>query len=152
MYDDGASAFQGFLMLGSPLYGGVAGYLSVASGRLLRSGGVALAAAIVAASIGLMHATEVVFTDAVASDGAWILAMPAGGLAAAALLGAALSRSRRGLVRRALFAGAGVLFTVGIGPLALGAGFFYVIAAWVVCFALAAMNPPLHASELRPGG
>ena len=149
MYDDGANAFQGFLMLGSPLYGSLAGYLSVAVGRLRPGGGVALAVAIVSASIGLMHATEVLFSAAVASDGAWVLAMPSGSLAAAALLGAALLRGRRGLARRALFAGAGVLFTVGIGPLALGLGFFYLLAGWFFCFALAAMDPPLHTSELR---
>ena len=111
-----------------------------------------LTVAIVAASIGLMHATEVIFTDAVVSDGAWVLAMPGGGLAAAALLAAALFQRRRGLARRALFAGAGVLFTAGIGLLALGAGFFYVLVAWAVCFTLAAINPPLRTSELRPRG
>ena len=96
MYDDGANAFQAFLMLGSPVYGGAAGYLLVATGRLRPGGGVALAAAIVSASLGLMHATELIFTDAVASDGAWVLAMPSGSLAAAALLGAALFQSPTG--------------------------------------------------------
>ncbi len=152
MYDDGANAFQAFLMLGSPVYGGAAGYLLVVTGRLRPGGGMALAVAIVSASIGLMHATELIFTDAVASDGAWVLAMPSGSLAAAALLGAALFQARRGLARRALFAGAGVLFTVGIGPLAVGIGFFYVIAGWAVCFTLAAMDPPLRTSEPRARG
>ena len=152
MYEEGANEIQGFLFLGSPVYGALVGYLSVNRGHLRPYGGLALAVAIVSASIGVMHTTEVIFTDAVASDGAWVLSMPSGGLAAAALLAAALFQSRRGLARRALFAGAGVLFTAGIGPLGLGAGFFYIIAVWTVCFGLAAMNPPLRTRELRPQG
>ncbi len=152
MYEEGANAFQGFLILGSPLYGALVAYLSVKRGHLRPYGGLALAVAIVSASIGLMHATEVLSSNAVTSDGAWVLAMPSGGLGAAALLAAALFQRRRGLARRALFAGAGVLFTAGIGPLALGAGFFYIIAAWTVCFGLAAMNPPLRTRESLPRG
>ena len=124
MYEEGANEIQGFLFLGSPLYGALVGYLSVTRGHLRPYGGLALAVAIVSASIGVMHTTELIFTDAVASDGAWVLSLPGGALAAAALLAAALFERRRGLARRALFAGAGVLFTAGIGPLGLGAGFF----------------------------
>ena len=155
MYDGGANAFQAFLMLGSPLYGGLAGYLSVAAGRLRGGGAVVQTAAIVAASIGLMHTTEVFssgFSDAMASDGWWVVALPLGSLGTAALLTAALLRGRRGLARRALYVGAGVLFTAGIGPLAVGSGFFYLLAVWSACFALAAMDPPLRTGELGPGG
>ena len=108
--------------------------------------------AIVFASIGLMHAIEVVRAGGVAPYGVWGLALPISSLAAAALTGAAFYVRGPGRPRRAMFALAGLLFPLSAWPLIYSFGIFYVIAGWAVCFTLAAMNPPLRTSELRSRG
>ena len=145
MDHDAADAFQVFLFLGSPVYGAIVGYESATRGRLRPFGGLALAAAIVFASFGLAEAIEVVSTDVVAEYGVRVLAIPVSGLAAAALMGAAFYVRGRGRSRRAMF-------TLSALPLIYSVGVLYVLAAWAVCFTLAAKNPPLRASELHPGG
>ena len=152
MYETGANGFQMLLFFGSPVYGAIVGYESATRGHLRPSGGLALAAAIVFASIGLMHAIEVVRAGGVAPYGVWGLALPISGLAAAALTGAAFYVRGPGRSRRAMFALAGLLSPLSVWILFLSVGPFYVLAAWGVCFTLAAMDPPLRASELRPRG
>ena len=152
MYEEGANAFQVILFLGSPVYGAIVGYESATRGQLRPSGGLALAAAIVFASIALMHAIEVVRAGGVAPYGVWGLALPISSLAAAALTGAAFYVRGPGRPRRAMFALAGLLFPLSAWPLIYSFGIFYVIAGWAVCFTLAAMNPPLRTSELRSRG
>ena len=152
MYDEGANAIQVVLMLGSPIYGGLAGYLYSTHGHLRPYGGLALAAAIVFASFGLAQAMEVVRAGGVAEYGVRVLALPGSAMAAAALIATALSTRRRGGSRRAMFAVAGLLFPLSVLPLFYSIGILYVIVAWVVCFTLAVTDPPLRTSELRPKG
>ena len=152
MYEHGPSIATLLLILGSPLYGALAGYLSAAYGPLRPLGGVALAAAIVFASFGLWQAMEVVRGGGVAEYGVRVLALPGSGLAAAALIATALSTRTRGGPRRATFAVAGLLFPVSVWPLYYSVGMLYAIAGWIVCFTLAAKDPRLRTSELRPRG
>ena len=147
MYEAGANDIQMILFFGSPVYGALVGYESATRGQLRPYGGLALAAAIVFASIGLMHAIEVVRAGGVAPYGVWGLALPVSGLAAAALMGAAFYVRGQGRSRRAMFALAGLLFPLSIWILFLSLGPFYVLAVWAVCFTLAAKNPPLRRRE-----
>ena len=149
MNDEGANSIQVILFLASPAYGGVAGYLSATRGHLRPYGGLALAAAIVFASFGLAWTVDAVGDDGTIYDFGvgWGVALPFSGLAAAALIAAALYSRGRGRSRRAMLAGAGLLFPLSAWPLIWSVGIFYVFAAWAVCFTLAAKDPPLRRSE-----
>ena len=150
MYEHGANAFQMLLIFVGPIVGVIAGGLSSTNGHLRGGGGVALAAAVLFGSVGLMQATEVIGADGVGEFGWWILALPASGFIAAALTATALYWGERGVWRRVMFVAAGLIFPVSTWPLLMSIGVFYVIAGWAGCFTLAWRNPPLRSNEAEP--
>jgi hypothetical protein len=134
------------LIFGGPLAGLIVAGFASTSGHLRASGGLAFAAIALFASFGLFQAIEVIRTNGVVVDGAWVLAMPGAGLGAAAMTAFALYRLERGPLRRMLFLASGLIWPISIWPV-ISLAVIYLIPGWIVCFTLVLRDPPLRTNE-----